>query len=214
MVQCSNGRVFLLKTYLLPVTIHGQKTGLPRPANHEVPIYYVGTTSHWAIFFNLRVQQNSDLGFYGGGRTGTTETSRRKFETCASVHRYLGSGCLSHQFCFQPKNIFPTPNNIFPTPDPTPQPPESPMSSKETYPNAQDNDDDDGGDGGAPNPPARGGFADAFQQRSFGAKIDEAMADQGGLDQGLDQDTGLPDSPDSITQPSAPHGKEAAGTSK
>ncbi|CAJ1939903.1 unnamed protein product [Cylindrotheca closterium] len=90
------------------------------------------------------------------------------------------------------------------------------MSSKQTNPNAQDNDDDDGV---TPEPPARGLFADVFRE-SLGEDIDKADLDDGelfrrdGPARKPDHDNGLPDSPESITQSRAPHGKEAAGMSR
>jgi len=83
------------------------------------------------------------------------------------------------------------------------------MSSKQTKPNAQDNDDDDGV---APEPPARGAFADIFRA-SLGENTDEVEMSSN-PEQKPDHDNGLPDSPDSITQSRAPHGKEAAGMSR
>ena len=82
------------------------------------------------------------------------------------------------------------------------------IMSRQLKPNARDNNDEE--DGGAPAArPNRDGFGNVFQS-SIGSGID-SLVDDGMMPSG---GTGLPPSASGLTQARAPHGREAAGTTR
>lgn len=83
------------------------------------------------------------------------------------------------------------------------------MTSKQTKPNAQDNDDGDGGDM-SPELPAREDFFGIAFQTSLGANI--GAEEMSHPDRMPHRDNGLPDSPESMTQSRPAHGRESLGT--